>query len=155
VSDVKQGRGLEADDAATVADGRLISHVALKPGTNDLIFGYVLPVEKQQAELELVAPARVEHTSVILPVRFPVASVRGLQDQGVQESGDMTFHAFNAQTMQPGERAQIVLATSEQATEPVTRVATVVALAGAGLILVVAVLVIIARSRRHAGAGTS
>jgi hypothetical protein len=153
--DLKHGRGLEANDAATVVNGRLIGHVPLKPGTNDLIFGYVLPVVDERAELELVAPALVAHTSVVLPVRFPVFSVRGLVDQGVQESGDMIFHAFNAQAMKPGERAQITLAASEQADEPVARVATVVALAGSGLILVVAVLLIIVRSRRHAEAGTS
>jgi hypothetical protein len=81
--------------------------------------------------------------------------VRGLQDQGVQQSGDMTFHAFNAQAMQPGERAQITLAAAEQVGTPVSRVATVVALTGSGLILMVAVLVMIVRSRRHAATGNA
>jgi hypothetical protein len=158
---VSVGRGFHEGRHTTLTEGMLINHLPLMPGQTTLQFSYVIHVEGEDATIELVSPAEVDQTMVVVPDAIKVAGVQGLSKGGSSPMGDSTAQMYLAANTAAGQPMTIRLAPNPSATEAATRaptepidaspnggIAKYIGLVGGGLIIVIGIIIIFARSAK-------
>jgi hypothetical protein len=153
--DVALGPGFHDWCCTTHAPGSLVNHLPLMPETTEFRFSYLIPAEDDSIDLDIVAPAPVDHVLVVLPVDITVQHAHGLMLSGTDTSGAQPVVAYMAANLGRGQRATLSLAglgTAAPLATGAAGLAKIAAAVGGGLLLVLAVVVVLVRSGRTAPA---
>jgi hypothetical protein len=158
VRDVALGSGFHDWCCTTLAPGMLVNHLPLMPETTEYRFSYSIPAEDGAVDLDIVAPAPVDHLLVILPEDISVRQVEGLTPSGTDRSGPRPVVAYRAADLGRGQRAGLSLAglgaapTLNDGSGGVAGFAKIAAAVGGGALLLLGVIIVLVRSGRSAPA---
>lgn len=141
---VTLGEGFHNWCCSTLANGKLVNHLPLMPGSSKMIYTYVVPAREGRASVEVVAPAAVDHLMVLVPAAQTIESSAGLEQGSTETMGAVSVRTYMASNLAEGQQVRLTLAGLHSA-KPVSvgggaeHVAKIVLAVGGGLVLVLAV----------------
>ena len=94
---------------------RLISGGALPPGVSQFQLSYLVPAEKGQAKLNLVAPREVKHMMLLVTDNGATVNAGGLQASGSHDMGNGKVLVFGATDLKPGHQAAVTVTLPKSA----------------------------------------
>ncbi|MDY7107317.1 MAG: hypothetical protein SYC29_01655 [Planctomycetota bacterium] len=160
--DVQLGGGFSLDGSdAGIEGGALMIRRPLVPGRSEMRLSYVVPAPQGLATIDILAPADVQRTMVIVPEEMTTEAVRSLRDGGTQAMGEKTVRFYVATDLPSGERASLSVGGLGSGPVPVEEEAAVAANApspssggaakliaaiGGGVLLLLAAVIIFFRS---------
>ena len=147
--DVHLVRGFHGWCCTSLKGRELAVQMPLMPGRATFEYSYHVPVQSGRAGVEIGADARIDSAVFIVPDDGTKVEAVGVQEMEPQEMGDFRARMYQAQGIESGQDAGIVLAGITGPPAPMTSsagMARIVALVGGGAVACLIVLVVILRS---------
>ena len=139
-TNIEFGEGLHGCCVKT-ENGKLVNTMALTPGTSQISFSYVVPVDSAKATIAVTAPTDVKHMMLFMSDSGTPVSVAGLDDLGLREMGKSKTRMFKGADLKAGHQTVLTVAIPAAATVASAATGTnapkVVAGVGVGAIVVV------------------
>ncbi len=107
-SHVQPGRGF-APDNVLVEDGKLVSSMPLKPGTNEMHINYLLASENGVFKLPLTVGAPIKHMMVFLPDDESEVETVGLAAGEPFKAGNKQFRMFMGKELEKGTPISVTI----------------------------------------------